>query len=59
MGLFRESKNAPPSLDLRRPRIPKAPPLPQIRGPRGGLAYQPDPRDAVPPLPARDSVGKK
>jgi hypothetical protein len=58
MGIFRDSKN-PPAIDLRRPRIPKAPPLPQIRGPRGGLAYQPDPRDPIPALPTKESFGKK
>lgn len=45
MGIFRDTKDSPESLDLRRPKIPKAPPLPQIRGPRGGLAYEPHPRD--------------
>jgi hypothetical protein len=45
MGIFRDNKDAPESLDLRRPKIPKSPPLPQIRGPRGGLAYEPHPRD--------------
>lgn len=32
-------------VDLRRPRIPKAAPVPNIPGPRGGLAYRPHPDD--------------
>jgi|GEM_PF-2578622 len=54
MGIFRDSKDSPESLDLRRPKIPKAPPLPLIRGPRGGLAYEPHPRDRslIPEAPA-------
>ncbi len=32
-------------VDLRRPRIPRAAPLPKIPGPRGGPAYRPHPHD--------------
>ncbi|GEM_PF-2846359 len=45
MGILRNPFLEPDSLDLRRPRIPKAPALPRIPGPRGGPAYRPDPRD--------------
>lgn len=38
-------------MDLRRPKIPRAGPLPQIPGPRGGPAYRPHPRD----LPKNDN----
>jgi hypothetical protein len=59
MGIFRDTKDAPESLDLRRPKIPKAPPLPQIRGPRGGLAYEPHPQDrSLIPDPAKPSTRK-
>jgi hypothetical protein len=59
MGIFRDTKDAPESLDLRRPKIPKSPPLPQIRGPRGGLAYEPHPRDrSLIPEPAKPSTKK-
>ncbi len=35
-------------VDLRRPRIPRAAPLPKIPGPRGGPAYRPHPNDQKP-----------
>lgn len=34
-----------PPLDLRRPIIPKAAPVPEIPGPRGGPAFRPHPDD--------------
>lgn len=56
-------------VDLRRPRIPKAPELPKIIGPRGGPAYLPNPRDqrrepatpsaqAVPVAPASSGAAR-
>lgn len=53
MGILRNPFLSPEELDLRRPRIPKAPTLPRIPGPRGGPAYHPDPRDERPASPPR------
>lgn len=63
MGIFRHPNPETDTIDLRRPRIPKAPPIPEIRGPRGGPAYRPDPRDQelrpeVPPSKDPKQVAK-
>lgn len=42
-------------VDLRRPKIPKADPLPRIPGPRGGPAYRPHPDDS----PRNDNARSK